>query len=123
MQGHVDNVGIIEELRPDGDSLWVKVRPPPELLPYIVPKGFIAIDGTSLTVCDVDQTAGTFNFMLIEFTQQKVIIPKKKVGEKVNLEVDVISKYVEQSLAAVVARVEALEKSATSAGGSGASGG
>ena len=43
------------------------------LLPYIVPKGFIAIDGTSLTVCDVDHSAGTFNFMLISFTQEKNI--------------------------------------------------
>ena len=54
--------------------------------------------------------------MLIEFTQQKVIIPKKKVGDQVNLEVDVISKYVEQSLAAVVARVEALEARLDAAG-------
>jgi len=63
-----------------------------------------------LTVCDVDHTEGTFNFMLIAFTQQKIIIPKKAVGDVVNLEVDVIAKYVEQSLAAVVSRVEALEK-------------
>ena len=95
--------------RPDGDSLYVTIKPPSRLLPYIVPKGFICIDGTSLTVCDVDQAAGTFNFMLIAFTQAKVIIPKKSVGDVVNLEVDVIAKYVEQSLASVVARVEALE--------------
>ena len=92
------------------------MKPPARLLPYIVPKGFICVDGTSLTVCDVNQAAGTFNFMLIEFTQQKVIIPKKAVGEFVNLEVDVISKYVEQSLAAVLARVEALEKRLEEAG-------
>jgi len=116
VQGHVDDMGVIEELRPEGDALWVRVRPPANLLPYIVPKGFIAIDGTSLTVCDVDYAAGTFNFMLIAFTQQKIIIPKKAVGEQVNLEVDVISKYVEQSLAAVVARVDALEKRLEAAG-------
>ena len=110
VQGHVDDVGEIVELRPEGDSLWVTVKPPTRLLPYIVPKGFIAIDGTSLTVCDVDHSAGTFNFMLISFTQEKVIIPKKAVGDFVNLEVDVISKYVEQSLQAVLARVDALEK-------------
>jgi len=109
VQGHVDDVGIIQELRPDGDSLYVTVKPPARLLPYIVPKGFICVDGTSLTVCDVDTDAGTFNFMLIEFTQQKVIIPKKKVGDAVNLEVDVIAKYVEQSLSSVIARLEALE--------------
>ena len=59
VQGHVDDVGVIKELRPDGDSLYVTVQPPARLMPYIVPKGFIAIDGTSLTVCDVDQAAGT----------------------------------------------------------------
>ena len=109
VQGHVDDVGVIEELRPDGDSLWVKVKAPARLMPYIVPKGFIAIDGTSLTVCEVNQAEGWFNFMLIEFTQQKVIIPKKAVGDKVNLEVDVIAKYVEQGLASVMSRLEALE--------------
>ena len=110
VQGHVDDVGEIVSLRPEGDSLWVTVKPPARLLPYIVPKGFIAVDGTSLTVCEVDHAAGTFNFMLIAFTQEKVVIAKKAVGDFVNLEVDVISKYVEQSLQAVLARVDALEK-------------
>jgi len=109
VQGHVDDVGTIEELRPDGDSLYVKVKPPARLLPYIVPKGFIAVDGTSLTVCDVDYTEGWFNFMLVAYTQQKIIIPNKEVGAAVNLEVDVISKYVEKSMASVIARLDALE--------------
>jgi len=109
VQGHVDDVGVIEDLTPDGDSLYVKVRPPSRLLPYIVPKGFIAVDGTSLTVCDVDYAEGWFNFMLVAYTQQKIIIPQKKVGDAVNLEVDVISKYVEKSMASVLARLEALE--------------
>lgn len=87
VQGHVDDVGIIEELRPDGDSLFVKVRPPARLLPYIVPKGFIAVDGTSLTVCEVNYAEGWFNFMLVEYTQQEIIIPTKSVGAAVNLEV------------------------------------
>ena len=50
LQGHVDNVGVIEQMRPDGDSLYVRIRPPAELMPYIVPKGFIAIDGTPTIV-------------------------------------------------------------------------
>ena len=65
---------------------------------------------TVRNVCEVDHAAGTFNFMLIAFTQEKVVIAKKAVGDFVNLEVDVISKYVEQSLQAVLARVDALEK-------------
>jgi riboflavin synthase len=83
VQGHVDDIGII--------------------------KGFIAIDGTSLTVCNVNAAEGWFDFMLIAFTQQKVVIPKKAVGDAVNLEVDVLAKYVEQGLKAVTARLDALE--------------
>ena len=112
VQGHVDDVGVIRELTPDGDSLYVKIAPPARLMPYIVPKGFIAVDGTSLTVCEVNREEGWFNLMLIAFTQQKVVIAKKAVGDTVNLEVDVIAKYVEQGLAALEARVEALEAKA-----------
>ncbi|KAE8075933.1 hypothetical protein FH972_014613 [Carpinus fangiana] len=60
-----------------------------------VPKGFIAVDGTSLTVVDVFDGEECFNFMLVAYTQQKVVIPSKKVGQKVNLEVDILGKYVE----------------------------
>ena len=74
------------------------MRPPARLLPYIVPKGFIAVDGTSLTVCEVDAAGGWFDFMLVAYTQQKIVIPKKSVGETVNLEVDVLAKYVERLL-------------------------
>ena len=78
------------------------MKPPARLLPYIVPKGFIAVDGTSLTVCEVDYTEGWFNFMLVAYTQQKIVIPKKSVGETVNLEVDVLAKYVEKGLASLM---------------------
>ena len=83
--------------------------PPARLLPYIVPKGFIAVDGTSLTVCEVDAAGGWFDFMLVAYTQQKIVIPKKSVGETVNLEVDVLAKYVEKGLASLMERVAALE--------------
>ncbi|KAK9274917.1 hypothetical protein L1049_022172 [Liquidambar formosana] len=98
VQGHVDGTGEIVGLEPEGDSLWVKVRTAPELLKYIVPKGFIAVDGTSLTVVDVFDEEECFNFMLVAYTQQKVVIPLKKVGQKVNLEVDILGKYVERLL-------------------------
>lgn len=98
VQGHVDGTGEIVEMTPEGDSLWVKVKVGSELLKYIVPKGFIAIDGTSLTVVDVFDEEGCFNFMLVSYTQQKVVIPLKKVGQKVNLEVDILGKYVERLL-------------------------
>ncbi|MCD7465852.1 hypothetical protein HAX54_002029 [Datura stramonium] len=98
VQGHVDGTGEIVELKPEGDSLWVKVKTAKELLRYIVPKGFIAVDGTSLTVVDVFDDEVCFNFMLVAYTQQNVVIPMKKVGQKVNLEVDILGKYVERLL-------------------------
>lgn len=98
VQGHVDGTGEIVSTEPEGDSLWVKVKTTPELLRFIVPKGFIAVDGTSLTVVDVFDDEGCFNFMLVAYSQQKVVIPLKKVGQKVNLEVDILGKYVERLL-------------------------
>lgn len=98
VQGHVDGTGEIASFVPEGDSLWVKVRATPELLRYVVPKGFIAVDGTSLTVVKVYEEEGCFDFMLVVYTQQKVVIPLKKVGDKVNLEVDILGKYVEKLL-------------------------
>ncbi|KAI3992460.1 hypothetical protein MKX01_022551 [Papaver californicum] len=98
VQGHVDGTGEIVSLDFEGDSLWVKVKTPPEVLKFIVPKGFIAVDGTSLTVCKVFDDEECFNFMLVAYTQQNVVIPLKKVGQKVNLEVDILGKYVERLL-------------------------
>ncbi|XP_071692347.1 riboflavin synthase-like isoform X1 [Rutidosis leptorrhynchoides] len=98
VQGHVDGTGEIVSLDPEGDSLWVKVKTSPEILKFIVPKGFIAVDGTSLTVVNVFDEESCFNFMLVEYTQQKVVIALKKVGQKVNLEVDILGKYVERLL-------------------------
>ncbi|KAL8140435.1 hypothetical protein V2J09_006456 [Rumex salicifolius] len=98
VQGHVDGTGEIVSLDPEDDSLWVKVKTSPAILKYIVPKGFIAVDGTSLTVVDVFDKEDSFNFMLVTYTQQNVAIPLKKVGQKVNLEVDILGKYVERLL-------------------------
>ncbi|XP_061342485.1 riboflavin synthase [Gastrolobium bilobum] len=98
VQGHVDGTGVIISMVPEVDSLWVKVKAEKDLLKYIVPKGFIAVDGTSLTVGDVFDDEGCFNFMLVAYTQQKIVIPLKKVGQKVNLEVDIVGKYVERLL-------------------------
>ncbi|CAH8362583.1 unnamed protein product [Eruca vesicaria subsp. sativa] len=92
-------VNLERALQPvEGDSLWVKVKAGEGLLKYIVPKGFVAVDGTSLTVVDVFDDESCFNFMLVAYTQQKVVIPTKKVGQKVNLEVDIMGKYVERLL-------------------------
>lgn len=98
VQGHVDGTGTIASFRPENDSLWVTIKTSPEILKYIVPKGYIAVDGTSLTVVDVLDNESAFTFMLVAYTQQKVILSGKKVGAKVNLEVDILGKYVERML-------------------------
>lgn len=114
VQGHVDNVGRIIDQWIDDNSLFFKVSFPSEYMRYIVPKGFIAIDGTSLTVCDVN-TGNTpddnwFTFMLVEYTQKKIILPFKGVGDTVNVEVDVLGKYSERAWEAFVPKMEELEK-------------
>jgi riboflavin synthase len=109
VQGHVDGTGEIIEKRTDKDSLWIKVRTSPEIIRYIVPKGFVAIDGTSLTVVDVNREENWFTFMLIEYTQKKIIVPGKPVGSLVNIEADVLGKYSENAVAAFLPRLEALE--------------
>ncbi|CAN0915038.1 Riboflavin synthase [Linum grandiflorum] len=109
VQGHVDCTGEILSKEKEGDSLWIKVRvEDKKVLRYIVPKGFIAVDGTSLTVVDVDEEGGWFNFMLVAYTQGEVVIPGKEIGEKVNLEVDILGKYVERLLSCGV--VESMAK-------------
>jgi riboflavin synthase len=80
----------------DGDSLRVSVQAAPALLRYIVPKGYIAVDGTSLTVIDVH--ADRFTFMLIAYTQQHIVLPRRALGSRVNLEVDILAKYAEKFL-------------------------
>ncbi|KAJ4840657.1 hypothetical protein Tsubulata_023633 [Turnera subulata] len=99
VQGHVDGTGTIVSKEREKDSLWIKVKVEDDgLLRYVVPKGFIAVDGTSLTVVDVFDEEKCFNFMLVAYTQENVVIPLKEVGEKVNLEVDILGKYVERLL-------------------------
>ncbi|GLJ46565.1 hypothetical protein SUGI_0981330 [Cryptomeria japonica] len=98
VQGHVDGTGEIVSKEEEDDSLWIKVKTILALLKYFVPKGFITVDGTSLTVVDVFGDEDCFNFMLVAYTQQKVVIQGEKVGNKVNLEVDILGKYVERLL-------------------------
>jgi riboflavin synthase len=94
VQGHVDGTGEVRAFQPEGDSLWVTVGAAPELLRYIVPKGYIAVDGVSLTVVDVFPDA--FTFMLVTYTQQHISLPYKPADSRVNLEVDILGKYVEK---------------------------
>mmetsp|Transcript_81426 Transcript_81426/g.143774 ORF Transcript_81426/g.143774 Transcript_81426/m.143774 type:complete len:243 (-) Transcript_81426:191-919(-) len=98
VQGHVDEAGKILKFSPEGDSLWVRISLSDELLPFVIQKGYIAVDGTSLTVCEVNRREKWFNLMLIAHTQKCIVIPKKKVGERVNLEADCMGKYAAQAV-------------------------
>lgn len=92
VQGHVDAVGSIEELRRDGDSWWVTVKFPAALAAQIVRKGSIAVDGISLTVAGVD--GRRFDVQVIPFTWEHTNIRLAKVHDLVNLECDILGKYV-----------------------------
>lgn len=94
VQGHVDATGRVLSLRPEGDSVIVAVSAPPEVMRYVVPKGFIAIDGVSLTV--VERHEEVFTVSLVRFTQEHITLPEKNPGAIVNLEVDILGKYVER---------------------------
>ncbi len=96
MQGHVDALGEIAARRDLGANLELTFRPPRELLRYVVEKGSIAVDGISLTVNRVDATS--FSVALIPHTVENTALASKRVGDKVNLEADIIGKYVEKLL-------------------------
>ena len=92
MQGHIDDTGRIIKTAREGDSILMTFQARPEVMRYIVPKGFIAVDGTSLTITSKD--AGSFGVALIGYTLRHTILVDKKPGDAVNLEVDIIGKYV-----------------------------
>ena len=93
VQGHVDARGHVTSLRPEGDCFIYSVRAPKALMPYIVEKGFIAVDGISLTV--VKKRASSFTLSVIPYTRQNTNLREKSEGHRVNLEVDIVAKYVE----------------------------
>ena len=97
VQGHVDGTGRITSWRPEGDSMILRVRCPKRLMPYIVEKGFVAVDGISLTV--VKKGASSFTLSLIPYTLQNTNLQGKAAGDRVNLEADIVAKYVESMLA------------------------
>lgn len=96
VSGHIDGTGTIASQKREDNAVWVTVRAPATLLRYIVEKGSIAIDGVSLTVAAVDETS--FSVSIIPHTGTETILLGKKPGETVNLECDVIGKYVEKLL-------------------------
>ena len=96
VQGHVDGTGRITSTKEDGDSIIFRVRTPARLMPYIVEKGFIAVDGISLTVVKV--ATSSFTLAVIPYTLRNTNLETLSVGARVNLEADILAKYVENLL-------------------------
>ena len=96
VQGHVDGTGRVMSIRSDGDSIIFRVRVPKRLNRYIVEKGFVAVDGISLTV--VKRGASSFTVAVIPYTLENTNLSAVSVGDQVNLEADILAKYVESLL-------------------------
>ena len=91
VSGHVDGVGDVLSVGPDGDSTRIKIRAPKQLAKFIAPKGSIALDGTSLTVNEVD--GNTFGVNIIPHTSKVTTWGDVKEGGKVNIEIDMLARY------------------------------
>ncbi len=94
VQGHVDDTGRVASVIRDGEAMLIKFEAPPAVMRYVVEKGFIAVDGVSLTV--VTKDTSSFLVSLVDYTQRHTTLGSRRVGDLVNLEVDIIAKYVEQ---------------------------
>jgi riboflavin synthase len=100
VQGHVDGTGRVVAREPGDRWEVVTIALPSDLAPYVVQKGSITVDGVSLTVSALDDAAGTFSVSLIPTTLELTTLGQRAVGDPVNLEVDVLAKYVERLLRA-----------------------
>ncbi len=98
VQGHVDGLGRVTKIVPEGESWWLSIQVPDELRRYVAEKGSIAIDGISLTVARWHE--GIADFAIIPFTHEHTNIRAMAAGNAVNLECDILAKYVESLLAA-----------------------
>jgi len=94
VQGHVDGTGRVLSLVPESGATLMKVAAPKDVLRYVVEKGFIAVDGISLTVTACDVTS--FTVSLVSFTRDHTTLATKRSGDSVNLEVDILAKYIER---------------------------
>ncbi|KAK2750943.1 Riboflavin synthase alpha chain [Myotisia sp. PD_48] len=100
VQGHVDTTAKVLSATPDGNSIVLRLQPADRsVLKYVIEKGFITVDGASLTVTKVkDGEDGWWEIMLIAYTQEKIVTSKKKPGDEVNVEIDMVGKYVEKTV-------------------------
>ena len=96
VSGHIDGTGTIKELKREENAVWITVSADKGLLRYIIEKGSVAIDGVSLTVAYVDDVC--FKVSLIPHTGEETILLSKRKGDPVNLETDIVGKYIEKLL-------------------------
>jgi len=96
VQGHIDGTGVVEQVRPDGDSHWLTVSFDRSLVPCVVRKGSVAVDGVSLTVAGLG--GNVFDVMIIPFTWSNTTVSSLRPGDRVNIECDMIGKYVARAL-------------------------
>jgi riboflavin synthase len=96
VQGHVDATGMVGEMRNEVESHWLTITFPPSLAPYLIRKGSVAVDGISLTIAGLGDSR--FDVMIIPFTWEHTNLRTLKAGDRVNLECDMIGKYVARSL-------------------------
>ncbi|MFC1914024.1 riboflavin synthase [Chloroflexota bacterium] len=94
VQGHIDDTGRVASVRWEGEAMLLMIEASPEIMRFTVPKGFIAVDGASLTITAKD--SGSFRVSLVAYTRRNTTLGEKKIGDPVNLETDIIAKYVVQ---------------------------
>ena len=94
VQGHVEATGRLLLAEPEGQAVLMEFQAPPEIMRYVVPKGFIAVDGISLTV--VQRRLSSFTVSVIPYTLINTVLGFRRVGDRVNLETDIVARYVEQ---------------------------
>jgi len=94
VQGHIDDTGRVTSVTWDGEAMLIRLEAPPEAMGYIVKKGFITVDGVSLTIVDYD--ASSFLVSIVDYTRRHTTLGSKRVGDLVNLEVDIIAKYLDR---------------------------
>ncbi len=92
--GHVDDTGRVASVMQGGGAMLIRFEVAPEVMRYIVEKGFVAVDGVSLTI--VAKDASSFQVSVVDYTREHTTLGSRQVGDLVNLEVDIIAKYVEQ---------------------------
>ena len=92
VQGHIDDTGRVISVTREGEAVLIRVAASPEVTRFTVTKGFIAVDGISLTI--VDKDSGSFRVSVVEYTRQHTTLGDQQIGDLVNLEVDIIAKYV-----------------------------